>query len=319
MSLKNLSLKTARIQHIIRVSVCIVFILVISRMIDLKLLKESLQNVRIEVVLLAILLYFGNIAIRAYRWETILNKDQKWLSFKDAYLITLIGVALNIFVPATLGDIGRSYYGYKMYGIKEEMLSTVLVDKIFALCSLFLLGGISGYITGYYMLGTVSLLFAVLTFILLAFPRLVPWNFVNTLLRVLKKSLDVEKLLKAVTLPSGLKIFVMTISIGAWLCTCVFFYVLCSAFPVKVSLGYIILIMPILTIVRLFPFTVNALGPTEVAAAYFFSIVGINSTLAVLISLSSNLISSIIPGIIGFLIILTLGHGGSKEGKKIRS
>ena len=63
-----------------------------------------------------------------------------------------------------------------------------------------------------------------------------------------------------------------------------------------VSLGYIILIMPILIIIRLFPFTINALGPMEVAVAYFFSLIGVNATVAVLISLMSNVISSIIPG-----------------------
>jgi ubiquinone/menaquinone biosynthesis C-methylase UbiE/uncharacterized membrane protein YbhN (UPF0104 family) len=224
-------------------------------------------------------------------------------------MMTLVGVALNIFVPATLGDIARSYYGYKIYGIKEEMLSTVIVDKMFALCSLFLLGAMSGYIMGYYGLGTVSLFSAVLTFIPLIFPSLVPWNIVNIILGVFKKSLDIKKLLKAFILPSRLKVSIMIISIGGWLCTCVFFYVLCSAFPVKVSLGYIILIMPVLTIVRLFPFTVNALGPMEIAVAYFFSVIGINSTLAVLISLLSNVISSVIPGVIGFLIILTRGYG----------
>jgi uncharacterized membrane protein YbhN (UPF0104 family) len=228
-------------------------------------------------------------------------------------MMTLIGIALNIFVPATLGDIVRSYYGYKIYGVKEEMLSTVIVDKIFALGSLFLLGALSGSIMGYYVLSTISLFFAVLAFIPLAFPNLFPWKIVNILLGIFKKSLNIEKLVKAFILPARLKVSVMIISIGGWLCTCVFFYVLCSAFSVKVSLGYIILIMPILTIVRLFPFTVNALGPMEVAVAYFFGVIGINSTLAVLISLSSNVISSLIPGILGVLIILTFGHNTRRK------
>ena len=95
--------------------------------------------------------------------------------------------------------------------------------------------------------------------------------------------------------------------------TCIYFYVLCSAFPVSVNLGYIILMMPVVTIVRLFPFTVNALGPTEVAVAYFFGRIGINATLAVLISLTSNMISSVLPGGIGLLIILLYGHTVKKE------
>jgi len=82
---------------------------------------------------------------------------------------------------------------------------------------------------------------------------------------------------------------------------------------VNVSLGYIIVIMPILTIVRLFPFTVNALGPMEVAAVYFLGIIGINSTQAVFISLLSNVLSSIIPGMCGFFIILAFGHAPAQD------
>jgi uncharacterized membrane protein YbhN (UPF0104 family) len=59
-----------------------------------------------------------------------------------------------------------------------------------------------------------------------------------------------------------------------------------------------------LTIARLFPFTLNALGPMEVAVVYFFGLIGIPSTLAVVVSLTSNLISSIVPGSLGGLIIL---------------
>ncbi len=71
-----------------------------------------------------------------------------------------------------------------------------------------------------------------------------------------------------------------------------------------VHLGYVIVIMPILTLVRLFPFTVNALGPTEVAVAYFFSMLEIPPTVAVLISLTANILSSVIPGVLGMGVIL---------------
>jgi len=287
-------------------------------MIDVSLLKETIHSVRLEIVLLAIFLYFGNIAIRAYRLQQILNKDQTLLGFKDAYIMTLVGIALNIFVPATLGDLGRSYYGYKIYGLKEEMLSTVIVDKMFALCSLFLIGSVSGYIMGHYVLLLVSFVSAVLTFIPLAFPRLVPWNMANSVFGLFKKSLEPEKLLTAFMLSGKLKFYMLGISIGGWLFTCFYFYVLCLAFPVTVNLGYIILIMPILTIVRLFPFTVNALGPMEVAVAYFFGLIGIKPTLAVLISLSSNLIVSILPGSIGLLIICNYSNHKTHEIHEIK-
>lgn len=306
-------MKSGQIQILIRIGILIFFIFVLYKIIDLKLLKEAIQNVRVEIVLIAIPLYFMNIAIRAYRLKKILNKNRKRLSLKDAYIITFIGAALNLFVPASFGDIAKSYYGYKIYGIKEEMLAASIVDKMFALCSLFLIGVVSGYIMGYYVLGTISLFSAILTCIPLVFPNLVPWNAVNVILRVFKKSLDIKKLLTAFTLPYLLKLFVFGISVGGWLFNCIYFYILCSAFPVEISLEYVILIMPILVIVRLFPFTVSALGPKEIVVVYFFGEIGIPPTLAVLISLFSNIISSVIPGLIGLLMILLFGHGRGKQ------
>ncbi len=41
----------------------------------------------------------------AYRLQMLLNKDSKRITLKDAYLITLIGAALNMVIPATMGDI----------------------------------------------------------------------------------------------------------------------------------------------------------------------------------------------------------------------
>jgi uncharacterized membrane protein YbhN (UPF0104 family) len=230
------------------------------------------------------------------------------LSFTDAYLLTLIGIALNIVIPGTMGDLARSYYGYRMYGIKEEILSIAVVDKILAFCALFLLGAVSGYVMGYGELGTFSLIFGVLSFLPLAFPRWFPWSVVNRLLRRFKKSLDQEKLLKAFTLSARLKIWGLLVSLVGWLGTSLFFYIVCAAFPVQVNLGYILLVMPILTIIRLFPFTINAVGPMEVAVVYFFGFLGIPSTVAVLISLTSNVLSSLVPGSLGIAIILLRGH-----------
>ncbi|MCP4396920.1 MAG: flippase-like domain-containing protein [bacterium] len=292
------------IQHVLRIIVFGIFLAILSRLIKWPLFKEALSQISPGLLLLATLSYFVTIAIRAYRFQIILNTRERHISIKDAYVITLIGFALNLFIPATLGDIARSYYGYKIYGIKEEMLSTSFVDKMFALCSLFLIGTISGFVLGYGVLGGFSLLCATLTFIPLVFPGLIPWGLLNRLPAYFRKSLDKEKLLDAFHLPAARKIVVMGLSFAVWISASLFFYLVCAAFPVEVGLSYIVLIMPVMTIARLFPFTINALGPPEVAVAYFFHPIGINSTLAVTISLLANLLSSVIPGMLGFLLIL---------------
>lgn len=292
------------IRAAIRFGVFLLFVFVLFHLIEMERLKEAMQRVRLDVIGLAVMLYFVNIGIRAYRLEKIFNKTRNELSFKDAYILTLIGIALNIIVPATFGDIAKSYYGYKLYGFKEEILSASLVDKLFAFCSLFSIGAVSGWMLGYTLLAAVSLGMAILAFLVITFPRVVPWHGVNMMLRVFHIKFDPTRLLNASSLPHTLSAWMFGVSIVGWIGTCVYFYVVCLAFPATVHLGYILAIMPVLTIVRLFPFTVNSLGPMEVTVAYFFSMIGIHPTLSVLISLTSNIISSIIPGIVGVFFML---------------
>ncbi len=293
-----------RRQQLLRALVFGIFLLVLSRFIEWQRLKEAFPQIQPEVLLLAMLSYCLTIAIRSYRLQLILNGRTQRISMKDASAITLIGFALNLFIPATLGDIARSYYGYKIYGIREEMFSSSLLDKIFALCSLFLIGTLSGFIMGSAGLAVTSLFCAIFSGIPLLFPTLLPWSMVNTLLAWLNISLDQEKFLETFQLSTCRKVVVMGLSFAVWLSASLFFYLVSRAFPVKVSLAYIILMMPTMTIARLFPFTINAVGPPEVATTYFFHMIGIDSTMAIAVSLSANLLSSVVPGILGCLFII---------------
>jgi uncharacterized membrane protein YbhN (UPF0104 family) len=291
---------------IMRVGVFGIFLLILARLVDVQTLREAFPLINIAILGGAVPLYFLNMAIRAYRWKIIINHQDKKFSFKDAYIVTFIGATLNLFLPASLGDIAKSYYGYKIYGFKEDVLVTSVIDKMFALCALFVLGAVSASLMNYRILATFSGGMAVVTGVFLGNPRYIPWNMLNRILSLLKKSLDVPKLLGASVFSPGLKIVLFGISVGAWLFNACYFYILCSAFPVNVSLNYVVLIMPLLLLVRLFPFTINSIGPKEVVLVYLFGIIGVNSTVSVMISLTSNLISSVIPGSIGLLLLLTL-------------
>ena len=301
-------MKSKFLLTIIRLGVFGAFLLILARLIDIQLLQEIVPQINLAILGCAVPLYLLNMGIRAYRWEIIINNRKKRLSFKDAYLVTLIGAALNLFIPASLGDIAKSYYGYKMYGIKEEVLVTSILDKMFALCALFALGAVSAGLMGYRILAIFSGGMAVAIGIFLGIPRYIPWNMLNKVLRLLKKTLDVQKLLNASMFSPLLKVVLLGISVGAWIFNACYFYVLCSAFPVRISLKYVLLIMPLLLLVRLFPFTINSIGPKEVVLVYLFGMIGVNSTLSVTISLTSNHISSIIPEGIGLLIIMLFGH-----------
>ncbi len=69
-----------------------------------------------------------------------------------------------------------------------------------------------------------------------------------------------------------------------------------------VSPGYIVLIMPIVTLVELLPFSVSGLGTRDATVIYFFSVVGVGSAEAVGFSLMYMLIATYLTAIVGFVL-----------------
>ncbi len=72
------------------------------------------------------------------------------------------------------------------------------------------------------------------------------------------------------------------------------------AIPVHAS--FIVLIMPIVTLVELIPFTVSGLGTRDATVVYFFSVIGVGSAEAVGFSIAYVLIATYSLAIVGLLM-----------------
>jgi len=72
--------------------------------------------------------------------------------------------------------------------------------------------------------------------------------------------------------------------------------------PVRAS--YIVLIMPVVTLVELIPFSISGLGTREATVIYFFSVVGAGAAEAVGFSIVYVLIGTYLTALLGFLLWL---------------
>ncbi len=80
------------------------------------------------------------------------------------------------------------------------------------------------------------------------------------------------------------------------------------------SFFYVIAVAPILTLGRLFPFTLNGLGSDEALIVFLFKANEIAGPLALSAAIIYKLFLIILPGLIGFLvIIISKGHKPNKE------
>jgi hypothetical protein len=71
-----------------------------------------------------------------------------------------------------------------------------------------------------------------------------------------------------------------------------------------VRAGYIVLIMPVVTLVELIPFSIAGLGTREATVIYFFSVVGAGAADAVGFSIVYVLIGTYLTALVGFFLWL---------------
>lgn len=296
--------ETLKNKNIIKIIISLLIIVFLLKFVDFQLFFQSIEDIN-YLILFALALIPLGILLRAWRWMIILNKDKKLISLKDSCYLNLVGMALNIFLPGSSGDIAKSYYGYKWHGFKEEMLSSSILDKIMALFSLFILGSLTAFLINLYFLSFFSVIITILLYFIIFYPKIMPWSILNKLLSFFVKiELDEEKLIVAFTIPNKIKLKVLLISLFAWIMLYFQFYLICMSYSAQINFIYILAVAPLMNIAILVPFTINGLGSLEAVTMYLFSLIGISPTLAILVSLTSQILYTVIPGIIGYIILL---------------
>jgi glycosyltransferase 2 family protein len=297
--------KFLKSSNLLKLLVSLLILLFLLKFVNFQLLISSLKSINSWFLVALIIIPFS-IFLRAYRFMIILNKDKNMFSITDSYNLTLVGVALNIFMPASGGDIAKTYYGYKWHGIKEEMLSSSIVDKIIALLAIFIIGSIAAVYLNMYSLSLFSIICGLFFLMVVFYPTVVPWKLLNRFFHFLtKKNLDVEKLKNSFALSNKIKLITLSISLLAWLVSYLQFYIVCMSLSVEISFIYILAVASLINLSILFPLTLNGIGSGEAMMVYLFGLVNISPTLAIIISLLySQVLTTIIPGLFGLAIIM---------------
>jgi len=296
--------KAVKNQNIIKIIVSVLILIFLFKFINFNLVLNTLKNV--NALFLVVLVFIPiNIILRAWRLMIILNKDKKLISIKDSFYLNLAGITLNLFMPASSGDIAKSYYGYKWHGVKEEMLSANIFDKFMALFSTFFIGILAALYLKIYILSFVSFLLAVFIVLIFIYPHKMPWNYLNKIVsKFLKIQLDENKLALSFAVSNGIKLKTFLLSILAFILLYFQFYLLCLSFSIKITFIYVLAVAPLLNLAVLFPLTLNGLGSGEAMTIYLFNLINISPSMSIVVSLLSQVVNAVIPGLFGFIIII---------------
>jgi len=291
--------------NLLKLIVSVLILIFLMFFVNFQVLISSLKSINSWILVALIIIPFS-IFFRAYRFMIILNKEKKMFTIKDSYYLTLVGTTLNIFMPASGGDIAKTYYGYKWHGIKEEMLSSSIVDKIMALLAIFIIGSFAAVYLNMYLLALFSVVFGVILLVIVFNPDVAPWKLFNRIFHFFtKKNLEIEKLKDSFRISNRIKLITLLISIFAWIVSYLQFYAVCESLSVEISFTYILAVASLINLSILFPITLNGIGSGEAMMVYLFSLVNISPTLAIVISLLyTQVLTTIIPGLFGLAIIM---------------
>lgn len=293
---------------IISVTVSALFCVFILFFVDSHKLVSSFAGADYGYVSLAALLLVPGFFLRAWRWRLIYTGRGGNISFFYALYIYFAGAFLNVFLPAGSGDVAKAYFGYRVAGNKEKMVSVSIADKIIGLSSITFLG----FPAAVYFGGTEYIILALVPLGLFAgyfTLSVLNIDFVRRfrIYRRLKKIIDIHlvhnhlKIRRSVILKSFL------LSVAAWMLTFLQMAVCFRAFGIDVSLGFVYAAAPVYSLIRICPFTLNGLGTDEMAMLFIFSEFGAPGAI-IGAGLMFRVIIVFIPAVLGGLILTLSGQ-----------
>lgn len=301
-------MRKKNILFILKILISILILVIIINSVDLVQLKNIILSLKYKYLFFAATIIPISLFIRVYRWFYLMNygQNKKLVSLKMAINITLVGVALNIFMPAQSGDIAKSYFGFRWSGIKERMVSISLYDKIFGISSIAFLGIFSGIFYGNYYFSLFSLLaFIPFLIIFVIKKNKTVLKFLYKLSnKFLKRKIDLSEIINNFNFDKSLLIKSFLISILGWLFSYTVLWLSFKMISVNPTLLFIFMVSPILTLGRLFPFTLNGIGSDEAIIVFIFKSINITTVQSFSAALIYRIILLVIPGLIGLLIII---------------
>jgi len=278
-----------------------IFVLII-RSIGLGNVVETIRGVDPRKLLIFPLFTAFIIWMHGLRWQFLMRIIGIDYSLWRSTMVWSIGFFAASVTPAKVGDAARAYYLSRDTGYNfAECLLTVVIDRLLDVFVMLALGVIAVPIFSYYYMELPSVWIAlgaamlIVGLIYLLLHRRLMRKLLGPFVRVLVPAKYREEMtLHFHSFYDALAVYIRNwkrTSIGLiytlffWAAVGGLAYTVTRVLDIDVSLRYLILMLPLLTLVEIIPISVSGLGTREAASIYLFSVIGVSSTEAVAFSL----------------------------------
>ena len=231
--------------------------------------KESIHQVDLLYLVLAILFLWGSVWLRGLRWKWLFKQNDS-PKISSLYKAELIGYFGNNVLPLRLGELLRSYIISKECSLsKSFVFGTVVLERLMdtlALASfallLLLTYPLEEAIRGYIMWGGI-ISFVVIAIFLIVLNHIHIFQTENKILTIIKKVLD--------GLSSIRKEMVIPVIISSLLIWCIYLldvYLMQKAFQFNLSWSQILTVLVISSLALSIPSAPGMIGTFHAAVKY---------------------------------------------------
>jgi uncharacterized protein (TIRG00374 family) len=264
-------------------------------------------------LLIALLLYFGAIAVGAVKWQILLKAQGMSVSLGSLLSFTFVGLFFGNFLPTNVGgDLVRGYDLARHTQLPAETAISVLVDRMMGLIAFVFVAVVMALLV-VYSEGLVGLweVAAIAALVLLALCGVFAVMLSDRLRAQLRRLFGISFLSRLVPLYDRLStalsayrrsyaalavcfcISILVLTIGS-----VVNYLISLSLGGGISLLHIFLFTPLITFVLLIPISLGGIGLNQSAYVFFFNLVGVpeQRSLAISLIMQAIIIISSLPG-----------------------
>ncbi len=279
--------------------------------VDLERAFAVLTDVRLPLLLLALIANLPQLGLKALRWHYLLGMQGVSYRFKHAVLAYFSSFYVGILTPGRLGEFVKAFYLKQESGITiGEAVSSVLVDRLFDLYALIGAGGCGLIMFAHFVRLPGWALALVCAGIVASLLMLWP-PFGRLALRVLtsmpiikrhahRLAPEVERFyanLLQLLKPQLLVAVLLTVSAHAIFYTQCYLLVLALDLPLEYS--FVLFSMSLVNLVNLLPVSISGLGTREAILSLLFGSAGLDSGMAIAYSVLVVLTFYVGAGIMG--------------------
>lgn len=290
----------------------ILFIFILSKL-NLTKTLELLSNIDLFYMTIALALIIPLLVIKALRWQLLMKAQNIDYSLKDSALMYVAATYIGVITPGRIGEFIKVFYLNADNHPFGKAFATVLLDRLFDLVSLLLLGYAGMCLFIAYFERTILILSSILvgTLLMILFflykkdlsigiLEYISSHFIPERYRDNAKTGFSDLCNGFKTLNTNQGVLATFITFFAWVIYFVMMYLFALSLDINIPFLYLATCISISAVITLIPISISGIGTRDATLIILFSYLGISKESALAFSMMI-LFMNFVAGLIGLV------------------